>query len=291
VPVCSAWTLSALLGASISRCAGAYARIHVALSRGLERGRISVQAILAQSITAAEKSAMTRRIYDQNKSSGPRELYGWERVWYGRDLPPAPARVLVGGCGSGRELLALEAAGYEVRGFEPAESLYRAARARLGETKVTQMSYEDLLSPVQHEILSAAPYDAVISGWGSFSHVLEQSRREQVLLELQRLCPTGPILLSFHLAERTSSPRAAGPLEARAMLLGGILRNIRGIRRSACEATAVFLPHAGFLHRFTEAEIDGLAALVGRRVHWGDDRRTYPHCSLLCAARGLPNAS
>jgi hypothetical protein len=291
VPADSVWTRSALLGASIARCAGEYARIHVALSRGLERGRIVVQSILAESITAAEKSALTRHIYDQTESSGPREPYAWERFWYGRDLPPAPARVLVGGCGWGRELLALEAAGYAVHGFEPAESLYRAARARLGDTKVSQLSYEDLLSPVQHELLSGAPYDAVIAGWGSFSHVLEQSTREQVLLALQSLCPTGPILLSFHLAERPSSPRAAGPLATRAMQLGAILRQIRGIPPSACEDTVVFLPHAGFIYRFSESEIAGLAALVGRRVHWGDDRRTYPHCSLLSAARGAPKGS
>src|SRR4051794_9728091 len=50
-------------------------------------------------------------------------LFAWETAAIGRFFPPAPARLLIGGAGGGREAFALAERGYEVVAFEPAAGL------------------------------------------------------------------------------------------------------------------------------------------------------------------------
>jgi hypothetical protein len=255
-----------------------YARAHGLVSRALEQSRMSLQSFLWESLGHDELSSITERLYDRQATYGPKGLFPWERVWYARDLPPAPARLLIGGCGSGREMVPLVEAGYEVCGFEPAGRLCGSARLALPGRKIWQLRYEDLAMSGGGELASSAPYSAVILGWGSFSHILAAPMRARVIEVLHRSCPRGPILLSFHLAHSRAERQPGGMLERGASYLGGSVGRLRRLPRPAGNAP-VFLPHCGFIHRFSELEIEGLARLVGRHVTWGDELRSYPHCS------------
>jgi hypothetical protein len=257
-----------------------YARAHGLLSQALEQSRMSLQTFLWESLGHDELSSITERLYDRGDTYGPSGLFPWERAWYDRELPPAPARLLIGGCGSGREMLPLVEAGYEVSGFDPAARLCGSARLALpAQARIWQMRYEDLAASGGGELLSTGPYSAVILGWGSFSHILDAEMRARVIEVLHRLCPRGPILLSFHLTHsRGERQQARGMLERGARYVGGSVGRLRRLPPPVGDAP-VFLPHCGFIHRFPEPEIEALARLVERHVKWGDELRSYPHCS------------
>jgi hypothetical protein len=266
-------------GNLIQRSAVAYARAHGLSMRALEDSRVSLQGFLSESLRGDELSALTQQIFARRDTYGAPGLFAWERVWYQRDLPPPPAHVLVGGCGSGREMLALIDAGYEVSGFEPTARLYGSARLRLHSTaRIWQLRYEDLVSSRARDLVSRAPYAAVILGWTSFSHVIDAAMRARVIETLRDLCPTGPLLLSFHQAPRHERSQPRKTLERRARSLGRAVGWLRRVPRPV-GTPPVFLPHCGFIHRFTDLEIEHLARLIGRRVSWGDDLRACPHCS------------
>lgn len=282
------------IGQLLIRCGLAHVRADRFVSRALERSRSLVHVLLSESLSAAEQASLTQCIYAQRQTYGPPGLWPWERAWFERDLPPAPARVLVGGCGSGRELKALLEQGYEVDGFEPVSSLLASARRALsGSARLWQLGYEDLarepasapapaasLARERLELEGAAPYSAVILGWGSFSHVLERSVRERALLALDRLCPSGPLLLSFHAARPREPAQRARALEERVRSVGRGVRTLRGFARDG-ERPDAFLPHAGFIHTVSEEELRALARSVRREVRWGDQQRAYAHASFV----------
>jgi hypothetical protein len=268
----------------------AYVRVDGWVLRVLEHSRAAVQAFLWESASPSERATFALSIYGRQKAYGPAGLYAWEERWYERDLPPGPARVLVGGCGAGREMLALRQRGYDVSGFEPAASLCHSARrnlshpanpAKANHAKVWQLSYEDLAhtAPTCRELMADGPYAAVILGWGSFSHVLEQGMRERVIQGLARLCPAGPILLSVHLTRPNASVKRQSWLDRGARRAGRGVGKLRNLPEPIGRAD-LLLPRAGFVHQFTEGELQELAGSIGRTVRWGEDRAAYCHLTL-----------
>jgi hypothetical protein len=133
-------------------------------------------------------------------------LFDWEREAIARTFPPAPARVLVGGAGGGREALALARMGYRVVAFDPARPLVEAmAAAHVDGPAVEALAgrYEDLPhlatvgSPPRPVDLGARPaFDAAVAGWGSLSHLRSDERRTATLRRLGELT-AGPILVSY----------------------------------------------------------------------------------------------
>lgn len=161
--------------------------------------------LLTKTLRDSEKEALSVDLYDasfrpENDHDG---LYLWETQWFERRLPPAPARLLVGAAGSGREALALARLGYGVHAFEPSVSAFEICRARLGSDRVDRASYEDLIATILHDrstslrIQRDARFDAVLLGWGSFGHVLREADRLELLRACDRIAPGGPILLSI----------------------------------------------------------------------------------------------
>lgn len=254
--------------------------MYAALWSRLEHARGAVGAFLHEALSDEERAELVQRIFARRDGYGPSGLMRWESRWYERDLPAPPARVLVGGCGDGRELVALAARGYTLHGFEPSLPLADSARRALGNPgRVWTLSYEDLLDGADAGLVAAqAPYDAVICGWGSFAHLLGAATRERVLAALARWCPRGPLLLSFPFLDDDQLEHAKR-WRAPAQRWGGVVRRWRGLPSVAIEPEE-FLPHAGFVHRFEERELSELALALGRELSWGELNDVYPHCTL-----------
>ena len=123
-------------------------------------------------------------------------LADWEMDWFKNTLPSPPAKVLVGGAGWGREVMVLRSLGYDVVGFDP---LFTPNDNR-GVDGLMTGSYRDMIDAVLKDratCLSSIvdePFDAVILGWTSLSHVTSAVRRWQIIEAADRLCPAGPIL-------------------------------------------------------------------------------------------------
>lgn len=195
-----------------------------------------------------------------------RHLYPWEQHAVKTHFPQPPARVLVGGAGTGREPLALAAIGYHVVAFEPARALVEAMAAQV-ETEgrgervgVFRGGYEDLpnLFRVSDrsvvDVNELGPFDAAILGWGSFSHLRTKPLRLKTLKIFTELT-SGPILASFIPAKPDSE---SSPPQRR--------RLGRLITRHGREPEDRFSMHLGFQHPVTESEVKLLAKEAGLEV-------------------------
>jgi SAM-dependent methyltransferase len=163
-------------------------------------------------------------------------LMPFEAVLYPRFLRKEDAVLLVG-CGTGRDLVALLRAGYRVDGLEPAARAAAAARAALLarglDATVTIGRLED--APL------AGPWDAIVLSWYCYSYVFPREARIAALARLRRhLRPGGRILVSYITADRP--PRRA-PL--------AITTAVARLSRSGwrLEPGDVLRSEGGFLHR------------------------------------------
>src|SRR5438046_191340 len=114
-------------------------------------------------------------------------LFPWEQAMLERFFPPAPARVLVGGAGSGREAFALVERGYEVVAFEPSTGLARSMAQRVTpgmKMEVYRAAYEELprLSPAltagaPASVGDLGPFEGSLLGLGSFTHLRSVDHR------------------------------------------------------------------------------------------------------------------
>ncbi|MCC6558531.1 MAG: hypothetical protein IT372_36815, partial [Polyangiaceae bacterium] len=204
---------------------------------------------------------------------------------------PPPARLLVHGAGAGREVLALLDRGYDVDAFEPvptlAASLRRAAAERPdGGAPTASVDCEGM------EEWAASPvgsYDGVIVGWGAFTHLLRRDARVAVLRAFRKVCPRGPVLLSFWRrepvfdpAERGGGAQAEGaPLPARFQAFTRGLLRARLLRLPPLEPGTSW--RAGlFVHLVSEAELREEAAACGYRLaHYERDASRYPNAVLF----------
>jgi len=209
------------------------------------------------------RARLTRRLYERARPTSQRELFPWERRWFAEALPPAPASILVGGAGDGRETRCLAEAGYRVLGFDPV--------APTG-GPILRGGYEDLTAgdtELARRVREAGPWDAVLLGWGSYTHVVAAQARAGLLARLRTLS-TGPVLVSYWRA-----PVPAGRAKRAGYRIG------RWVGRGAATDLAAdgVRPHCGYVHRFHREEIETLAARAGYRVSFGPPG-VYGHATL-----------
>jgi SAM-dependent methyltransferase len=123
-------------------------------------------------------------------------LFTWERSFYGRFMTPGE-RVLVVGCGGGRDLVPLVEQGYRADGLEPVATCAAMARERLARRG---LSAEVYTADVTSSELSGR-YDVVIFSWYCFSYIPLRARRVAVLRKIAaHLTGRGRILISYVLA-------------------------------------------------------------------------------------------
>jgi SAM-dependent methyltransferase len=252
-------------------------RLQSALS-AIERAiEARVGATLQAALDIDEREDLSIALYDDafNPDNDFAGLYPWEKAWLARRLPPAPARLLIGAAGSGREAVALQSLGYSVVALEPSERAAEHCERQLqpGST-VVRGSYRELVEavvgggPLHSSLTPSDPFDAVLLGWGSFGHVLREEQRFALLEACDALCPDGPILLSVFLP----------PAQARLP--------------SAAETDISFAMWGGFLAVPTAEELTRHAKALGRELIARLDNAS-PHFTLVpkkttSAARANP---
>jgi SAM-dependent methyltransferase len=122
-----------------------------------------------------------------------------------QQMVPRGARVLVIGCGTGRDLLPFVAAGHDVVGIEPAAQPVAILRAVLQQRSAQAQIIRGF---VEDEAIPGA-FDAVIFSPHCYSYIPGSSRRVDVLKKVRaHLNPGGRIIINF--LRRTSSWSATG---------------------------------------------------------------------------------
>lgn len=237
--------------------------------------RRGVEELLLTCTSRESRDAITAAVYARqlDYSRGGRTfargLMDWEDRFITSSGLEKGAHVLIGGAGGGREIVALTGKGFRVTAFEPnpvlAADAAREAKTRPG-TVALVGGYDDFVDGANKGIgplaglRDSAPFDAVILGWASFAHVLEEGQRRAVLMAARTLSPDGPLLLSYH-PPSTTAGTAVGP---RTSSMRSLLKRLGA--PADIRAGDRFLPWAGFYHEMTPADVEALAVASGYMV-------------------------
>ena len=238
-----------------------------------------------------ERAALTSALYDARGDYKLEELFEWEEAWFEVDLPKPSTKILVGGAGSGREVKHLLAQGYQVVAFDPAHSFVLHARKNLANDDLLGFftgGYEDLLGgekdsgrTFRSEIKGQAPYDAILLGWGSLTHTSTPQARLELLRQLKKLCPSGPVLASFWMMGDDSQR-----YRSRAWRIGwraGRLLTRQGQPEVDEASGDEFSMRSGYGHFFTLPELTELASWAGYQITRspkGAYAGVFPHMTL-----------
>jgi hypothetical protein len=209
-------------------------------------------------------------------------LFEFEQLAIERYFPAPPASILVGACGGGRELFGLVELGYRIASaYDPVAPFIEALRrdSRLLDAKdrlyVGTHQALDSMGAGSNQHLGTSRVDAVLVGWGSFTHVLRAERRVAFLRSLRSLCPRGPVLLSFFVAHGTEEGERPGRLRSR-------LRKLLGTDDSMFEAGDGVHGGTGGIHYFTETSFVAEAERAGYTVrHYQEHEVSAAHAVLI----------
>jgi hypothetical protein len=244
-------------------------------------------------LPAEERAALTAAIYAEIPTYLPgghrfeSGLFTWEHRVLAHPSFPRSGRVLLGAAGAGRELVALVQRGFEVVAFDPCEPYARAASdvAPAGKAKVVCASYADLVEAASGRggplaaVVSGTAFDAVILGWGSFSHVLPSSARVELLRALRRLAPRAPVVVSFGLR---GDPAVAQPGQGR------VRRTLRRLFAAlgaphAAEDSDHFFSHLGFFAHLSHEDLQSLSDQAGYEITLFEEN---PYAYALLSPKG-----
>lgn len=234
------------------------------------------------------RQAVTNAIYEKDKgySSGGtyfrQSLFDWEKKLLQAPFPSS-GKILVGGAGGGREVSALLKRGYRVWAFDPVSTFVRDMEL-VGDghegLKVWQDSYENFSQNASTDSgnyfreHSIDDFDGVVLGWGSFSHLLSDSSRCDLLQVIRKIAPKAPVLLSFLTRNESQTSRwdRMRPFLRKSFRMMGA--------RNQLKEGDTFYPGSGFVHLFSPEEILELASESGYHV-FVFEKVPYPHALLL----------
>lgn len=241
-------------------------------------------------IRPEDRAALTAALYAHQSTYLPgghrfkSGLFPWEKRVL--EAPPFPrsGRVLLGAAGAGRELVALVERGFEVVAFDPCAAFVEAARgvAEGSKATVVEASYADLVSAAAGRggpltfITAGAPFDAIVLGWGSLSHVTPARERLALFKATRAVAPRAPVLASFALEPDSAAPpgskgRARDALRSLFARMGA-----PGIS----EVGDHVYPDGGFFSNLGADEMMKLAWAAGYEVALYEDA-PYPHALLV----------
>ena len=264
----------------------AFARLILA-TRLIDRSYRAIDRIRSALVLALASDAVLSRFnslaYSRDGTYYPQSsefrsyLFPWEEKVVAEYFPRVPARLIIGGAGGGREVLALARMGYDVVAFEPSAVLADMARraTKGSNVRVYRGGYEDLprMFPWREQEPDGtgnvdSTFDAAILGWGSYSHLRTEDQRIQTLSWFARHVQ-GPILLSFY---QFAKSRKISTDRRRRLKIWPSLRV--GNR---------FSVYIGYTHDVSAAELRAVADRSGLTiVHLNEDSRdtNWPHAIL-----------
>jgi SAM-dependent methyltransferase len=137
----------------------------------------------------------------------------WEQRLYADLLEPAD-RILIVGCGAGRDLLALRASGYDVTGLDHTPELIEMARGHLERRGLTA----PLVCGFMEDTEPTTAFDVIVFSGSSYSYVPGSASRVATLARFaRRLSPRGRLVITFSAVGRQS------PWATRLMYLGRLI--------------------------------------------------------------------
>jgi hypothetical protein len=226
------------------------------------------------------------KAYYREQPYRDRGLWPFEERAVTRFFPAPPARILVPGAGTGREMLALLARDYQVEGIEPTERMVELADRELlarGAPPLRRMTLQQWVRQ------PAGRYDAILTGWAMWTHILHHDDRVAALRAFRQVCPAGPLLLSFDRAEPYND-HAERHLEAQPLHpppQGRVARITRTWLRRGLLRLPPLERGTGFrgglyIHWVAESELAEEGGLAGYRVaYYERDGSRYPHAVLI----------
>ena len=218
--------------------------------------------------------------YRPDSKSFRRGLFDWEAEVVKRYFPSAPARILVGGAGGGREAFALLEKGFDVVAFDPAEPLVRgmaaAPEAQGGKLRACCGSYESL--PMLRtadgrsnriDLRREPPFDAAIVGWSSFSNLRSDRERVETLRQFGSVT-SGPILVSYFGDPATAeTPPPAGRLRRWVW------------NRMRRRGPSVFSVQIGYYRILRPADVERMVQEAGLRVLAAEHGGNWPYVVVM----------
>jgi SAM-dependent methyltransferase len=238
---------------------GASCRLARTLDRVVNASTFATAGLLSFDALERHMAEDWRHFGDQQAESDVAGgLFPWEHDFYTPHLRRSD-RVLVVGCGTGRDLLALLDLGYRADGLEPVAALAQRARARLARRGLTATVHTaDIVTAALTE-----PHDVFILSWYCYSYIPQRSRRIATLARLrERLPPEGRILISYILAD----PPPRRLLWRLANLAARVSRNDWRPEYGDVFIARHEIGRIHFEHRFTPPEIEAEAHAARLRV-------------------------
>jgi SAM-dependent methyltransferase len=160
----------------------------------LGAGLLTLRQLRAASIVRWEAYATA----DGSVAAGLEE---WEDRVYREMLRPSD-RVLLVGCGRGRDLIALLRLGFEVIGLEQSPMLAGEAREHLRRLGLTAV----VIAETVESYVTDTTYDAVVFSLYMYSYIIGTAPRVVVLTRArERLSPQGRIIISYATIQPQSS--------------------------------------------------------------------------------------
>ena len=183
-------------------------------------------------------------------------LMFWEQECYDRFLRPGDT-ILVLGCGTGRDLIALARRGHEVEGVEPAGRALAVAQQMLDKV--------ELRAKLHHGAIEATDvsgmFDVVIFSWCCYAYIPGSRTRIAVLEKAQAaLNPGGRIILFYRAVNRRPA------LPGRLTRFGAWLTRTDWTPEDGDLVSFVDRSIVQFEHAFEEAELAAEARAAGLRV-------------------------
>ncbi len=173
------------------------------LGRTLERAAKVVYYAAAGTMRLEDLEVAIRRDWREFGEEDPATdvaggLMKWEQEFYPRFLKPDD-RILIVGCGTGRDLIALLDLGYRADGLDVVPECTAIARLHLQRRGLTANIYT---GPIETTSLPGR-FDAFIFSWFCYGYIPQSRTRIRVLRKVKdHLNPGGRILISYVPATR-----------------------------------------------------------------------------------------
>ena len=194
-------------------------------------------------------------------------LMPWEKVLVERFIQPGN-RVLLVGCGTGRDLIPLVEMGCHVTGIEPAATaaarVRRLVEERRFDAPIIDGYFEDVPLP--------GVFDVFVFSYFCLSYIPGSQRRTDVLAKARALlAPGGRIIVSFLFRQKPPRGRLIAIGRLAGALSGSDWRLEPG---DALERGGIAPPAINYEHMFGPGEIEREAAAAGLAVA---GRGGHPH--------------